>query len=171
VLAAPAGAQQVQVRITSPANGAVLAGPDVTVAIAVSGTTLVPAADATRLEDMHVHYLLDVDPTPYLSGETPVAMGDPNQIHTAALSNTFSDVEPGQHRVTVLLGLASHVARQPVVAPTVTFRVGGGGAQAQVPSQLPRTGDFDGVLGLLLAAGALGVVSGSFLRLRRRARR
>ena len=35
-LAAPAAAQQVQVRITSPANGAVVAGPDVTVSIAVA---------------------------------------------------------------------------------------------------------------------------------------
>ena len=34
-------------RITSPANGATV-GPDVTVSIAVTGTTLVPAAEATR---------------------------------------------------------------------------------------------------------------------------
>ena len=166
VLATPAAAQEVQIRITSPANGAVVAGPDVTVSIAVAGTTLVPAADAMRLEDLHVHYLLDVDPAPYLSGATPVAMGDPNQVHTAALSQTFGGVAPGEHRVTVLLGLSSHVARQPVVAPSVTFRVAAAG-QAQVPSQLPRTGDFDGVLGLLLAAGAGGVLSGTFLRRRR----
>jgi hypothetical protein len=168
VFAAPAAAQQVQIRITSPADGAALAGPDVTVSIAVSGTTLVPAAEATRLEDMHVHYLLDVDPAPYLSGTTPVPQDDPNQVHTAALSNTFSGVAPGQHRVTVLLGLSSHVARQPVVAPSVTFRIAAAG-QAQVPAQLPRTGDLDGALGVIAAAGVLGVVSGTILR--RRARR
>jgi hypothetical protein len=170
VMTAPAAAQQVQVRITSPANGARLAGPDVTVSIAVTGTTLVPAPEATRLEDMHVHYLLDVDPAPYLSGMTPVPQGDPNQIHTAALSQTFTGLTPGQHRVTVLLGLSSHVARQPVVAPAVTFTIGAAGGQAQVPSQLPRTGDVEGVLGLLLAAGAAGIVSGALLR-RRGARR
>jgi LPXTG-motif cell wall-anchored protein len=74
-------------------------------------------------------------------------------------------VTPGQHRITVLLGLSSHVARQPVVAPSVTFRVAGVG-QAQVPAALPRTGDLDAVLGLLLAAGALGLTAGTFLRRR-----
>jgi LPXTG-motif cell wall-anchored protein len=167
VVAAPASAQQVQIRITSPANGGVVAGPDVTVSIAVTGTTLVPVAEATRLEDLHVHYLLDVDPAPYLSGSTPVAQGDPHQVHSAALSNTFADVAPGQHRVTVLLGLSSHVARQPVVAPSVTFRVAGAG-QVQVPAQLPRTGDLDGVLGVLLGAGAIGVLAGTILRRRSR---
>jgi hypothetical protein len=139
-IAAPVSAQQVQVRITSPANGARVAGPDVTVNIAVTGTTLVPAASAMRLEDLHVHYLLDVDPGQYLAGTTPVAMGDPNQVHTAALSNTFTGVAPGQHRVTVLLGLSSHVATQPPVAPSVTFTV--------------------------VAAGALGVLAGAWLRRR-----
>jgi len=167
-MAAPVAAQQVQVRITSPVNGARVAGPDVTVSIAVTGTTLVPAADATRREDLHVHYLLDVDPTPYLSGATAVAQGDPNQVHTAALSNTFTGLAPGQHRVTVLLGFSDHLAVQPAVAPSVTFTVGAAGAQAQVPSQLPRTGDFDGVLGLLMAAGAFGVLSGTLIRRRSR---
>src|SRR5688572_7750934 len=102
--AAPVSAQQVQVRITAPANGATVAGPDVTVSIAVTGTTLVPAAEATRLQDMHVHYLLDVDAAPYLGGTTPVPQGDPNQVHTAAMSTTFAGVAPGPHRVTVLLG-------------------------------------------------------------------
>lgn len=167
-LAAPVSAQAVQIRIVSPANGARVSGPDVTVNIAVTGTTLVPAAEATRLEDLHVHYLLDVDPTPYLGGTVPVPQGDPNQVHTAALSTTFSGVAAGSHRVTVLLGLSSHVARQPAVAPSVTFTVGAAGAQ-QVPTQLPRTGDLDGALGLALAAGLLGLASGTLLR--RRARR
>ena len=130
--------QQRQVSITSPANGAAVPGPDVTVTIQVTGTTLVPAANATKLEDMHVHYLLDVDPAPYLNGTTPIPTGNPAIVHAAALTTTFSGVAPGPHRVTVILGLSDHRAVQPPVAPSVSFTVA---AQAAAPAQLPRTGD------------------------------
>src|SRR5205807_9117930 len=113
-------------------------GPDVTVTIQVTGTTLVPAANATKLEDMHVHYLLDVDPAPYLDGTTPIPAGNPAIVHSGALSNTFSNVAPGPHKVTVILGLSDHRAVQPPVAPSVSFNVG---AQAAAPAQLPKTGD------------------------------
>jgi hypothetical protein len=120
-LASAALAQpQPQVTITSPTNGATVPGPDVTVTIQVTGTTLVPAANATKLDDLHVHYLLDVDPAPYLDGTTPIPTGNP-------------------HQVTVILGQSDHRAVQPPVAPSVSFTVAG--AQAAAPSQLPRTGD------------------------------
>src|ERR1700694_5438084 len=115
---------QPQVVIPSPANGATVPGPDVTVTIQVTGTTLVPAASATKLEDMHVHYMLDVDPTPYLSGATAIPAGDPKIVHSAALTNTFTGVAPGAHRVSVVLGLSNHSAVQPPVAPSVSFTVG-----------------------------------------------
>jgi hypothetical protein len=169
VFASPALAQaQPQIVITAPSNGATVPGPDVTVSIQVTGTTLVPAADATKLEDMHVHYILDVDPAPWLSGATAIPMGNPNIVHSGALSNTFSNVAPGAHRVAVVLGLSNHTAVQPPVAPTVSFTVGGGAA---TPGQLPRTGDAsDPPSGLLLVvSGALGVLLG--LALRGRARR
>jgi LPXTG-motif cell wall-anchored protein len=148
---------QPQVAITAPANGATVAGPNVTVNITVSGTNLVPAANATRLEDLHVHYVLDGDPTTLASGAAPIPTGNPNIVHAAATSNTFMDVAPGQHRVTVVLGLSNHVAVQPTVAPSVTFTVA-------APSQLPRTGDASSPAMLLLVAGAIGVILGIALR-------
>ena len=160
-----AAAQAVTVRITSPANGATVSGPDVTVNIAVTGTTLVPGTEATRLEDMHVHYGLDTDPAPWLGGTTPIPMGNPNIVHTAALSQTFSGLAPGSHRVVVILGLSSHVAVQPAVAPSVTFNVGAAGTQ-QVPSQLPRTGEADAGVGWLALVGMAGVLGGTLLRRR-----
>ena len=163
VLASPVLAQP-QIVITAPSNGGSVPGPNVTVSIQVTGTTLVPAANATKLEDMHVHYLLDVDPAPWLSGTTAIPMGNPNIVHSGALSNTFNDVAPGPHRVVVVLGLANHIAVQPPVAPAVSFTVGGG---ISAPAQLPRTGDAADPGGLVLAAGALGVALGLALRSRR----
>jgi hypothetical protein len=161
--ASPTFAQgQPQITITSPANGATVAGPDVTVSINVSGTTLVPAANATRLEDLHVHYVLDRDTAPLLAGTAPIPMGDPNIVHAGATSNTFAGVAPGSHTITVILGLSNHVAVQPPVAPSVTFTVGGGTA---VPGQLPRTGDAHATspAALLFLAAAASVVIGAML--------
>ena len=153
--------QQPQITITSPVAGSTVSGPDVTVTITVSGTTLVPAAQATKRDDLHVHYLLDRAPTPYLSGTTPIPMGDANIVHSGALSNTFSGVAPGSHQITVLLGYADHTAFQPLVAPSVTFTVGG---QASTPAQLPRTGDASGPGTLLIVAGFVGLLLGLVLR-------
>lgn len=144
------------VAILSPADGATITGTDVTITIDVTGTTLVPAAQATRLEDLHVHYLLDVDPAPFLSGDEPIPTGQPNIVHTVNTSQTFNNVSPGEHTVTVILAYSSHQAVQPVVAPSVTFTVVAGGAAPapsplppapapnpapQVPGALPNTGD------------------------------
>jgi hypothetical protein len=148
-----------QVVITSPADGATAPGPDVTVSIQVTGTTLVPAANATKLEDMHVHYLLDVDPTPYLDGKTPVPTGNPNIVHSAASTYTFTGVAPGPHRVAVILGLSNHAAVQPPVAPSVSFTVAGA-ATAAAPGTLPRTGDASAPAPLLLMAGVATAVLG-----------
>jgi LPXTG-motif cell wall-anchored protein len=148
---------QPQVAITAPANGATVAGPNVTVSITVSGTTLVPGANATKLDDLHVHYVLDGDPTTLASGSAPIPTGNPNIVHSAATSNTFSDVAAGPHRVSVILGLSNHVAVQPPVAPSVSFTVA-------APAQLPRTGDASSPATLLLTAGAIGVILGIALR-------
>jgi LPXTG-motif cell wall-anchored protein len=155
------------VRIVSPSNGGSVSGPDVTITIEVTGTTLVPAAEATKLQDLHVHYLLDVDPTPWLDGSTPVPMGNPDIVHTAALKQTFTGVAAGPHRLTVLLGLSNHTAVQPPVAPSVSFNVDA----AQAPGQLPRTGDVVDPLPWLIAFGALGIALGLILRRRRLASR
>jgi hypothetical protein len=161
VFATPALAQpQPQVVITAPTSGATVSGPNLTVTIQVTGTTLVPAANATRLEDLHVHYMLDVDPAPYLAGTTPIPPGNPNIVHSGALTNTFTDVAPGAHTLSVVLGYSNHVAVQPPVAPAVSFTVAGGA----VPTQLPRTGDASDPSTLLLVTGVVAVLLGIALR-------
>ena len=152
---------QPQITITSPVNGATVPGPDVTVSINVSGTTLVPAAQASRLEDLHVHYLLDTDPSPWLDGATPIPAGNPNIVHSGATSNTFTGVAPGPHQVVVVLGFSDHRAVQPPVDPRVSFTVA---AQPSAPAQLPRTGDAATPVPLLVAVGVVGVLLGTALR-------
>ena len=158
---------QPQITITSPVNGATVPGPNVTITINVSGTTLVPAAQATRLEDLHVHYLLDTDPSPWLDGTTAIPAGDPNIVHSGSTSNTFNDVAPGAHRVVVVLGFSDHRAVQPPVDPSVSFSVAG---QPSAPAQLPRTGDASTPLLLLLSVGVAAIAIGSLLRRIRKSR-
>jgi hypothetical protein len=109
--------------ITAPVVGAVVKGPDLTVTLDIGNLKLVPGAQATQKSDLHVHYLLDVDPTPWLDGKHDIPAGDPNIIHSAATSYTFKNVKPGPHRLTVILTNADHIAIQPPVAPSVTFTV------------------------------------------------
>jgi len=114
------------VKITSPKDGATVTGPDVKITVDVGTLHLVPAGNATNNNQMHIHYLLDVDPSPYLGGKRDIPFGDPHIIHSADLSHTFTDVSPGPHQVTVILTYADHIAVQPPVAPTVHFTVTGG---------------------------------------------
>ena len=138
ILGIVAGASADQtIRIVSPTEGASVSGPTVTITVDAGTLKLVPAGDATSLDQLHIHYLLDVDPSPYLDGKRDIPFGDPHIIHSADLSHTFTDVPPGKHQVTVILTYSNHIAVQPAVAPTVHFTVSGGMAWkplAKVPT-------------------------------------
>jgi hypothetical protein len=110
------------VRITSPANGARIKGPDVTVTIELSDVTLVPPSKAVKKEDLHVIYALDVDTKPFLGGMTKLGSGGDRQ-HRAGTSATFKDVPPGSHTVQVILVYSDHTPVKPLVAPAVSFVV------------------------------------------------
>ena len=118
----PSVASAADVKITSPANGATLKGPDFTVSIELSDVTLVPPPNATKKEDLHVIYALDVDTKPFLAGTTKLGSG-PNRVHTARTSVTFKDVAPGPHTVQVILVYSDHMPVKPLVAPSVNFVV------------------------------------------------
>ena len=162
VYAAPAFAQpQPQIVITAPTNGGRVPGPDVTVTIQVTGTTLVPAANATKLEDMHVHYMLDVDPAPWLSGATPIPAGQPEHRPFGSadqhVRRRSAGPAPRRGRARVI---ESRRGAAPV-APSVSFTVGAGVA---APAQLPRTGDASDPTTLLFGTGVVGVALGIALR-------
>jgi hypothetical protein len=77
---------------------------------------LVPVANATKLDDYHLHYFLDVDPTPYLGTTVPIPLGDPRIIHTAATTVTFDNVAPGSHELAVVMTGSNHISLNPPVA-------------------------------------------------------
>jgi hypothetical protein len=118
VVPAPAGAA---ITITSPAAGATVPAGDVRVTYDVASATLVAAAEARRVDDLHVHVLLDVDPAPFLGTTTFIPLGVPNIIHTAAKEATLRDVRPGPHTVTVILTGANHVSVTPPVSASTSF--------------------------------------------------
>jgi hypothetical protein len=93
------------------------------VTVNYTGPTLVPAASATALDQYHLHYLLDVDPTPYIGTTTPMPTNNPNIIHTAATQLTFDNVAPGTHHIAVIMSGANHVSVSPPVSQQVTFTV------------------------------------------------
>jgi len=109
-------------KITSPASGATIKGPDVTVTIELSDVTLVSPPKATKKEDLHVIYTLDVDTKPFLDGTTKLGSG-PNRLHRASTSVTFKDVAPGSHTVQVILVYSDHTPVKPLVVPSVNFVV------------------------------------------------
>jgi hypothetical protein len=117
-VAAPGG---VQIAITAPAaNATVPAGP-VPVRYEVRSATLVAAAQATKVEDLHVHVLCDVDPAPFLGTAAIIPPGLPNIIHTADPMVTCPAMPAGQHRVTIILTGANHISVTPPASASVTF--------------------------------------------------
>jgi hypothetical protein len=117
---APSGAS---ISITSPANGSTVPPGALNVAYEVTGVTLVPAANATKLDDYHTHVLLDVDPSTYIGQFMPVPTGNPNIIHTGAKTVKFDNVAPGPHTVTVFLTTSNHISVKPPVSRSSKFTV------------------------------------------------
>jgi hypothetical protein len=100
----------------APTAGETVSAGAVTVTVAYTGPTLVPAANATKLDDYHLHYFLDVDPTPYLGTTVPIPLGDPRIVHTAATSVTFDNVAAGTHELAVVMTGSNHISLNPPVA-------------------------------------------------------
>ena len=120
---AEAAAEPVSVTIVTPAEGAALTSGDVEVTITAAGIEIAPVADG-RIGTAHGHLFLDVD----LSAEGEMIPQDnPRIIHMGdgRMNHTFTGVEAGEHRIIAVLADLAHVPLVPLVADTVTFRVGG----------------------------------------------
>jgi hypothetical protein len=110
-------------RITAPTAGQGLPAGSIQVVVSYSGPPLVPAANATKLDDYHLHYFLDESVAPYLGTSVPVPMGNPHIVHTAATQVSFDNVAAGSHTVTVMLTGSTHVSVTPPLSDVVAFTV------------------------------------------------
>jgi hypothetical protein len=109
------------IAITAPAEGEVLPGPDLTVQVTVSGFDLRPPLQETREPNAgHIEYFLDTPPT----FDQPTPLGEPSIIHSGRLSETFSDVAPGEHTVCVCLAYDDHTCIGASLTDSVKVSVG-----------------------------------------------
>ena len=119
----PSASSAADIKITSPASGATIKGSEVTVTVELSDVTLVAPFKATKKEELHVIYALDVDTKPFLDGTAPKLGSGANRLHRGGRSVTFKDVAPGPHTVQVILVYSDHTPVKPLVAPSVSFVV------------------------------------------------
>ncbi|MFN8524318.1 MAG: hypothetical protein U0821_14560 [Chloroflexota bacterium] len=130
VVAAPAGAS---VKFTAPVAKALVDGGPLYVKLALSNVTTVGAAAARRVEDLHLHVLLDQEHKPFTEEFKTVPVGHPKIIHTPGSEVCFASVPAGKHTLAVILTGANHVSVKPPVFEVIEFEVtgpeskGGGG--------------------------------------------
>jgi len=119
--AATASAQEPSVAITAPAEGEVLSGPAVTVQVTVSDFDLRPPIQPGREPNAgHIEYFLDAAP----SFDEPTPLGEDNIIHSGRLSETFENVPPGEHTVSVCLAYDDHTCIGPSLTDSARITVG-----------------------------------------------
>jgi hypothetical protein len=109
------------VTIVEPQDGATVMGPHVTVRLAVTGVSIVPAGDMTPGTGHH-HLYLDADLAP-MSEPVPTVPGSIVHLGNAASEFTFENVAPGQHRLIAVVADGAHVPLDPPVMDTVVFTV------------------------------------------------
>jgi hypothetical protein len=110
-------------KIVAPTAGVAANAGTVKVSVAYSGPLLVPAAEAKKLDDYHLHYFLDEDAGPYMGTTRPVPSGNPHIVHSAAREVTFDDLPAGGHTLTVLMSGNDHISVNPPVTDSVTFQL------------------------------------------------
>lgn len=115
---APPGAV---VRIASPADGAEVQGPQVTVVLETQNLPIVPAADTTPGTGHH-HLFLDDDVS--APGQViPTIEGRVVHMGTGVSEYTFENVAPGEHRLIAVVADWMHVPLMPWVVDTIRFTV------------------------------------------------
>ncbi len=105
------------IAITAPADGDVLAGPAVTVSVAISGFEIQPPLEPPKPNAGQIIYWLDAQPT----FDQPAPLGENNIIPSGRFSETFAGVADGQHTVYVCLAYSDNFT---CIDPALTDSVG-----------------------------------------------
>ena len=122
VLVLAACGDSISVRITSPAEGEVVAeGASVLITLEVSGVTLAPAG---TMEPGTGHHHLVVDGIHPVGGLPIPAL--PGRVHLGQAQTEYelTGLDAGEHTVIAVLGDGEHVPFDPWVVDTVRFVVG-----------------------------------------------
>jgi hypothetical protein len=109
----------VELYFISPQDGATLSNP-VTVRFGLRGMGVAPAGVAMQ-DTGHHHLLIDTDPPPF---DRPIP-ADANHVHFGkGQTEATVTLEPGRHRLQLLLGDHLHVPHDPpVLSKPVTITV------------------------------------------------
>ncbi len=107
----PRPSSTAELAIDTPAPGATVAGPEVTVRIELQDATIVGGTSTTlRPREGHVHLLVDGDLIDMTYDGTPLRLGD---------------LAPGTHRVEAEFVAADHAPFSPRIRASTTFVVAG----------------------------------------------
>ena len=123
---------QASIRITGPANGAMVTSP-VVVSVEITGAT-VKHWDERDPNAVHYHLLVDVNPATVIQPGTPLPPGQASILHLVDPTRQL-DLPAGQHTITAVLTGTDHVPFSPSIQHPVTFTVTG-----PAPGTLARAG-------------------------------
>jgi len=113
--------EEPSVVITAPAEGEVLAGPDITVSVALSDFTIsLPLEPEREPNKGHIVYFLDIEPF----FDLPTPLGEDSMIHSGRLSETFVGVADGDHTIYVCLVYDDNTCIDPALTDSVRVSVG-----------------------------------------------
>jgi hypothetical protein len=113
--------EEPSVVITAPAEGEVIAGPDITVSVALSGFTIsLPLEPKREPNTGHIVYFLDVEPF----FDLPTPLGEDSIIHSGRFSETFVGVADGDHTIYVCLVYDDNTCIDPALTDSVRVSVG-----------------------------------------------
>ena len=111
--------------IVSPAAGAKVKGPKVTVMVDVKGFRLVPANQAPVAGEGHVHFFVDTPASTVPVGK--VVPLDQASVYVHAGKEPFTSREleltPGRHTITVVMADAAHIVVSQPQPASVTIDV------------------------------------------------
>ena len=94
-----------------------------TVNVEYWGPRLVAPEPGLAVDEYHLTFFLDSDPTPYIGTLTPMPRCDARIVASASPQVTFPNVSSGSHSLAVVLAGSNRVSVNPPVATRVTFMV------------------------------------------------
>lgn len=93
----------------------------VSLQLATEGVAIKPADGDRSGATGHFHIFVDKEP---VKAGQPIPTGDPQIIHTAAMSVDIPGLDDGEHVITVVVGDGTHVALDPLVMATAKVTAG-----------------------------------------------